>query len=144
MTLDITTLIVLAGIVIPATVSIIIGLLTYKNTARRQELDETVAQFNALKDLVKVLHDENDELCKDVNELKVENKRQYRLMQEQEDELSNMRRDLAEKDGSLKQLKAWAEMLVKRLTENHIDVPPMPDREATQPRHDVNHDRGGK
>lgn len=92
-------------------------------------------QFEALKNLVDVLHKENNELCDEIDALKAENKKQYRQLQSQEDEIADLRRSIAEKDGSLKQVKAWAEMLVKTLKVNGVkDIPAMPEREITKPR----------
>lgn len=90
-------------------------------------------QFDALKGIVDVLHKENDELCQDIKALKAENAKQYRLLNEQEAEIADLRREVAERDGSLKQVRAWAEILVGQLKENHIQPAAMPDREATRP-----------
>ena len=108
------------GIVIPASVALIVGFLTYRNNASKQELEETNTRFEALKDMVTLSREEIDRLKSQVKE--------------QRNEIEYLRREIDEKDGSIAHLKAWAADLVNALQVNKIPVPPMPEREKTKPR----------
>lgn len=115
------------GIVVPAMVTGAIGFFTYQNNARKQDLDDTNARFDNLKEMVEISHDEIIRLKAQVKEALLENS-------ELRKEIANLRCEIEEKDGSIAHLKRWAELLVHTLQDNHITVPPMPDKEKTKPR----------
>lgn len=120
------SLILIIGGFFTATSAMIVAYVNRQNSSIRE-------QFDALKGVVDLLHNENSDLNKEIKGLKAENAKQYKLINEQEAEIADLRREIAERDGSLKQVRAWAEILVGQLRENHIQPVPMPDREITKP-----------
>lgn len=121
------SLILILGGFFTATSAMIVAYVNRQNSNIKE-------QFDALKSVVELLHSENDGLNKEIKALKAENAKQYKLINSQENEIQDLKRELAERDGSVRQLKAWAEMLVNTLKQNGVhDIPPMPDKEPTKP-----------
>lgn len=115
-------LVAFMGIAIPASVTLGIGWLTYRNNDAKQRLDETNIKFDSLKEMVTISHDEIDRLRIEVNDLRKENR--------------ELREELDEVKAENLQLKTWAESLVGVMESNGLGslIPAMPDREKTRPR----------
>jgi septal ring factor EnvC (AmiA/AmiB activator) len=90
-------------------------------------------QFDALKEMVNISHNEIERLQLTLTKVQVENAKLNKMTLDQEGEIAELRREIIERDGTLKQVKAWAEALVAQLKENGLHPVPMPDREATKP-----------
>lgn len=90
-------------------------------------------QFDALKEMVEISHKEIERLQLSLTKVQAENAKLNKATLDQENEIAELRRELIERDGALKQVKAWAEALVNQLKQNGIHPVPMPDREATKP-----------
>lgn len=87
------------------------GLITAIQTSKASA---TKAQFDALSDVIKLLQSDNTRII-------AENKR---LMER----IENLECELEERDGTLEQIKQWAELLVGELKKHDIPVPPMPEK----------------
>lgn len=87
----------------------------------------TKTQFDALKEMIEIGHEEIERLKTQVKEAIAEN-RELRL------EIKALQCEIVDRDNTLEHVKRWAEMLVHALKINGIEIPPMPDREITKPR----------
>ena len=122
-------------VIVPAAVTIAIGFMTYKNNARKQDLEETNAKFDNLKEMVEISHDEIVRLKSQLKEALDEIVRLKSQLKEALDENQILRVERDDSLSVLEEVKQWAENLVHTLKKNGIEeIQPMPDKQATKPR----------
>lgn len=84
--------------------------------------------------MMNLVKTENDRLIAKLKDQERRIKELEDLGEQQAAQIEYLQRELDERDGTLSQVKTWAEMLVKQLRDARIDPVPMPDKERTRPR----------
>ena len=100
----------------------------------KSQLDTLRGQFDALKEMFQIVKAENDRMVARTRDYERRIKELEDLGTQQAAQIEFLQHELDERDGTLVQVKKWAEMLVGKLNDNGIPVPVMPDRERTRPR----------
>lgn len=105
------------AVLIGAALTGLAGLITAVATSRSAA---TKTQFEALTMTIATLQNENA--------------RQNKHIADQDARIEHLQAELDERDGSLAQVRAWAELLVRQVFSLGGNPVPMPDKEKTRPR----------
>jgi len=121
------TLTLIVGGFFSAISAMVIAYVNRQNSSIREQFDALVTMMNLVKT-------ENDRLIAKLKDQERRIKELEDLGEQQAAQIEYLQRELDERDGTLSQVKTWAEMLVKQLRDARIDPVPMPDKERTRPR----------
>lgn len=112
----------------------ITAVLSGRVAVSKSQLEQLSGQFDELVKMFNLVKAENDRMV-------IKSRDQERRIKELEDlgtqqaaQIEYLQQELDERDGTLAQVKKWAELLVRQLKDNNLDPAPMPDREKTKPR----------
>lgn len=126
--IDGATVALLISALIPGLVSITVAFMTARQAASKE-------QFEALRQVIDQLHQENERLIGRVKTYEDERRELTARVDTLEDERRELRErvnalecELEERDGALQQVKDWAELLVSQLQAVKIAPVAMPER----------------